>query len=175
MKLKILSLIAFPVVLLSCGTPATTTTTTAHEARIAVPTAISTSFTDQYPNATNVVWTPYDQVTLPIDWELAGWTTMDAGDYVARFDMNGEKYYAWFDANGDWIGTAVVVNDPAILPQAVRDVLNTKYSGYNVETIQREMEKGRTAYEIKLKKTDDDKIKLLINENGAVLKEKFKD
>lgn len=178
MKEKILSLVALSAVVLSCGSPQTTTsttTTTAHEAHVTVPAGIQTSFTAQYPNAANVVWSPHEQVTVPIDWELTGWATMDAGDYVARFDMDGQKYYAWYDAKGDWIGTAVALNDPSALPQAVKDLLTTKYSGYNVESVQREIEKNRTAFEIKLKKSDDDKIKLLVDENGAVLKEKLKD
>lgn len=178
MKEKILGLAALTVVLLSCGSPQTTTSTTsttAHEAHAIVPAGINTTFMAQYPTATNVVWSPYEQVAIPIDWDLTGWATMDAGDYVARFDMDGQKYYAWYDANGDWIGTAVSFSDPSALPQAVKDVLNTKYSGYNVESIQRETEKNRTAYEIKLKRNDDDKVKLLIDENGAILKEKLKD
>lgn len=177
MKEKILSLAALSIVLLSCGSPqpATSTTTTAHEAHATVPAGINTTFMAQYPTATNVVWSPYDQVTIPIDWEFSGWTAMDAGDYVARFDMDGQKYYAWYDAAGDWIGTAVALSDPSALPQAVKDLLSTKYSGYSVVSVQREIEKSRTAYEIKLKKTDDDKIKLLVDENGAVLKEKLKD
>lgn len=178
MKEKILHLAAFSLVLLSCSSPQTTTSTTTtstNEARITVPTGIQTAFTAQYPTATAVVWAPYEQVSMPIDWDLSGWTTVDAGDYVARFDMDGQKYYAWYDASGEWIGTVAAVPDPSTLPQAIRDLLSTKYSGYNVESVQREMEKKRTAYEIKLKKNDDDKIKLLVDENGVVLKEKLKD
>ena len=42
---------------------------------------------------------------------IAGWTVIDADDYVVQFDMDNEKYYAWYDTNGEWIGTAYVVND----------------------------------------------------------------
>lgn len=178
MKGKILSLAALSIVLLSCGsqqTTTSTTSTTAHEALATVPSGIQTSFIAQYPNAKNVVWAPFEQVTVPIDLEMSGWNTIDAGDYVARFDMDGLKYYAWYDANGEWIGTAYSVSDVSALPQAVRNVLNTKYSSYSVVSIQREEEKDQKAYEIKLKRTDDDKIKLLIDENGAILKEKLKD
>lgn len=181
MKEKILSLAALSLVLLSCGSPqpatstTATTSTTAHAARTTVPSGIQTTFAAQYPNAANVAWSPYEQVTIPIDWELAGWTGVESGDYVARFEMDGQKYYAWYTESGDWIGTVAAVEDPAGLPQAVRDLLRTRYSGYNVVSAHREMEKSRTAYEIKLKKNDDDKIKLLVDENGVVLKEKFKD
>ena len=44
-----------------------------------------------------------------------------------------------------------------------------------IENVQREMWSGKTAYEIKLKKTDDDKVKLLVDSNGMILKQKHKD
>lgn len=177
MKRKILGLVALTTLVLSCGSYQTTTTssTSTHEARGNVPSSIQTTFTAQYPTAANVVWAPYEQVAVPIDMDLAGWGPLDAGDYVARFDVEGVKYYAWYDAAGDWIGTAYVLNDINNLPVAARDVLNKRYAGYAVETIQREMEKNRTAYEVKLKKSDDEKVKVLIDENGTILKEKFKD
>jgi hypothetical protein len=179
MKLITLSLVALSLIALSCGSSrtgtTTTTTTTAHEARTGAPVAITTTFTSQYPTATNVIWAPYEQVAAPIDWEMTGWTTMDAGDYVVQFEMDGQKYVAWYDASGDWIGSAVPVSDHGTLPAAVRDMLSTKYSGYAIDKVQKEFEKSRTLYEIKLKKTDDDKIKLLVDEQGNVIKEKLKD
>ena len=179
MKLITLSLLALSLTVLSCGSSrtgtTTTTTTTAHEARTDAPVAITTTFTNQYPTATNVVWLPYEQVAVPIDWEMTSWSVLDAGDYVAQFDMNGQKYYAWYDASGTWIGSTAPVMDTGTLPAAVRDMLSTKYSGYTIDKVQKEFEKSRTMYEIKLKKTDDDKIKLLVDEQGNVLKEKLKD
>lgn len=178
MKLTTLCLVALSLTVLSCGSSrtgtTTTTTTTAHEAHTGAPVAITTTFTSQYPTATNMVWSPYEQVVVPIDWDMAGWTIMDAGDYMVQFDMDGQKYYAWYDASGTWIGSAVAVADNSTLPAAVRDMLSTKYSGYAIDKVQKEFEKSRIMYEIKLKKNDDDKIKLLVDEQGNVIKEKLK-
>src|SRR5688500_14891196 len=76
------------------------------------PDGIQTAFIEQYPDATNVTWTFYDPaVVVPVDWELAGWEVMDTDDYLVTFDMDNEDYYAWYDSDGNWIGTAYVVRD----------------------------------------------------------------
>ena len=175
MKLKLMSLLAVLILLLSCGTT-TTTTTTSNNAAFSVPATITTSFTTQYPTATNVTWTAYDMSAAPIvDWEFLGWQTMDANDYVVRFDMDGQNYYGWYDDSGNWIGTAYVINAYNTLPAAVANALNTKFPGYSFESAQREFWKDQMAYEVKLKKTDDDKVKVLMDANGNILKQKNKD
>ena len=169
-----MSLIA-AVLLLSCGTT-TTTTTSSDNTAFSVPATINTSFTTQYPAATNVTWSAYDVATTPmVDWELAGWQTMDAGDYVVRFDMDGQTYYGWYDDAGTWIGTAHVVSDYKTLPAPVTTTINSQFAGYTIDGVQREFWKDKVAYEVKLKKNDDDKVKLLVDANGTVLKQKNKD
>ena len=175
MKLQLMSMVAAITLLLSCGTT-TTTSSTSSNAAMNVPAGIRASFEGQYPTATNVVWTSYDATVVPIvDWELAGWPVIDAGDYVVRFNMDNQDYYAWYDGGGDWIGTAYVVNDYKTLPDAVTNTINTQFSGYAIEGVQREFWKDKTAYEIKLKKNNDDKVKLLVDANGSILKQKNKD
>ena len=117
----------------------------------------------------------YDATTTPIDWEMTGWEPLDANDYVVRFDLANDQYYAWYDSNGGWIGSAYVVHDYTKLPAAVHTLLTNQFRDYTIENVQREMWSGKTAYEIKLKKTDDDKVKLLVDSNGMILKQKHKD
>lgn len=31
--------------------------------------------------------------------------------FVLAFDMDGEKYYAWYESGGTWVGIAYVIND----------------------------------------------------------------
>lgn len=173
MKLKIMSLVTAMVLLLSCGT--TTQTSTSSNPAYDVPATIQTSFTTQYPTATNVVWSGYDVAMVPIDWELTDWATLDNNDYVVRFDMDNENYYAWYDSDGNWVGSAYVVNDQSTLPSAVSNLLTKKYSGYTIEKVQKEMWKDRMAYEIKLKNADDSKVKVLVDGSGNILKEKNKE
>ncbi|HEU4633510.1 MAG TPA: PepSY-like domain-containing protein, partial [Flavisolibacter sp.] len=100
---------------------------------------------------------------------------LDDNDYVVRFDMDNENYYAWYDSDGNWIGSAYAVNDQSTLPSAVSNLLTTQYSGYTIEKVQKEMWKDRMAYEIKLKNENDSKVKLLVDGNGNILKEKNKE
>jgi uncharacterized membrane protein YkoI len=172
MKLKILSLVAAVAVLVSCG-PSYRVTDGSTVTTLNVPAGIQTSFVTQYPNATAVVWTSYDEAMLPIDWELTGWPAMDPGDYLVRFDMNNEKYYAWYDSNGDWVGTAYVINDYKTLPDAVTNTLNTQFNGYTITAVNKELQKDRMAYEIQLK-NGDSKVKLLVDSNGNIIKQKTK-
>jgi hypothetical protein len=155
----------------ACETPyqATDTSTTV----VVAPDGTQTAFTTQYPTATNAVWTRYDAAVVPIDWELAGWTMLDEGDYLVRFDMDNENYYAWYDDSGNWIGTAYVVKDIKTLPEPVTTAINNKYASYTISGANREFQKDRMLYEVELKGSDN-KVKLLIDGNGNIVKEKIK-
>jgi len=141
---------------------------------IVISTDASRAFDLQYPTATNVVWSSYDpNVVILNDWDLAGWTVIDADDYVVQFDMDNEKYYAWYDTNSEWIGTAYVVNDFTTLPDMVRGTIDSKYPGYTISKVNKEFHKDRIAYEIVLKDGDTKQV-VLMDLNGVVLKSKMK-
>ncbi|HEV8286325.1 MAG TPA: PepSY-like domain-containing protein [Chitinophagaceae bacterium] len=169
MKLKTLMLAASIAVLASCGP--SYRVTDGSTLVVDVPSGIQKSFTTQYPTATTVVWSTYDVNAVPIDLELNGWPAMDEGDYVVTFNMNNDKYYAWYDANGDWIGTAYVVTDYKSLPSSINTMIVDKFPGYTITSVNREMQKDRIAYEIQLK-NGDSKTKLLVDENGNIIKQK---
>lgn len=174
MKLKILSLFAAAAFFFaSCGTTYQSTSDNAAY-NVSVPLSIRTDFAASYPDATNVVWNSYDVTTVPIDWELTGWNTLDANDFTVSFDLGGNKYYAWYDSNGDLVGSAYVVNDYNKLPYAVTSLLQNRYNTYAIDAVQREMWGSRTAYEITLKGSNDSKIKLLVDADGNILREKTK-
>jgi uncharacterized membrane protein YkoI len=141
---------------------------------VVAPDGTVTSFNNQYPNASNVVWTRYDAAVVPIDWELAGWSAMDNNDYLVRFDMDNENYYAWYDDSGNWVGTAYVVKDVKSLPEAVSKAVYDKYSGYTISTVNREFQKDRMVYEIEAKNANNSRVKLLVDGNGNIIKEKVK-
>ena len=141
---------------------------------VVISTDATRAFQLQYPTAANVVWSSYDpNVVILNDWDLAGWTVIDADDYVVQFDMDNEKYYAWYDTNGEWIGTAYVVNDFTALPGMVRSTIDTKYPGYTISKVNKEFHKDRIAYEIVLKDGDTKQV-VLMDLNGVVLKSKMK-
>jgi hypothetical protein len=172
MKLKVLMLAAGIALLASCGPSYRTTDQTSTTVGVNVPASIQKAFTTQYPNATTVVWSSYDATVVPIvDLEMTGWPAMDQGDYVVTYMMNSDKYYSWYDSDGNWIGTAYVVNDFKTLPAAINTMLNEKYAGYSIVAVNKEMQKDRMAYEIQLK-SGDSKAKLLVDENGNIIKQK---
>ncbi|MGZ3838419.1 MAG: PepSY-like domain-containing protein [Flavisolibacter sp.] len=167
MKFKLMSLVAATVLFFSCGT---TYKSTSSNAAYGLPSNIRTNFTAMYPDATNVTYTHFDATAAPVDWELNGWNALDTTASAVNFDMGGRKYTAWYDAKGTWVGTAYALNY-TMLPPAVGTLLQQKYDGYNVESVQKETWKDQTAYEIKLK-NDTGKLKLLVDPGGNVLKQK---
>ena len=87
--------------------------------------------------------------------------------------MDSENYHAWYDSDGNWVGSVYVVKDHSTLPAAVNSTITSKYAGYTIESVNREFQKDRIAYEIEMKK-DASKIKLLVDADGNVIKEKVK-
>jgi hypothetical protein len=171
MKNTLFSLAVASAFLFSCGT--TSYTSTSDNAAYTTPAELQTSFTTQYPTASNVTWSAYNEAAVPIDWELSGWGPIDNKGHMATFDLDGERYYALYDANNTWMGSTFTVKDHSKLPTAVQDLISSKYSGYTIEKVDQEMRKDQVAYEVKLKK-DNSKVKLLVDNNGTVLKEKMK-
>ena len=172
MKLKIISLLVAATFIISCGTTYKSVSNNAAY-NVAVPSTIQGHFAAQYPDATNIVWNAYDASTVPIDWDLAGWTVLEPSDFVVTFNVGADKYYAWYDTDGTLVGTAYAVTDYSKLPYAVSTTLQNTYKDYTIESVQREMKGTQTVYEIKLS-SGDMKKKVLIDMSGNVIKEKDK-
>lgn len=156
----------------------TGTTTTKMDSRsskhVEPPEATRTAFAAKYPQASDVSWNYHEPVVeAPIEWEWTSWPTIDTNDYVANFKVNDDDYWVWYDEGGDWIGTVSEVSDYSSLPPAVNNVVKTQFLDFKITSIDKENDKNRTAYEIKLEKGED-KMKLLIAENGDVIKKKGK-
>ena len=174
MKSKIMSLVVAAALLVSsCGTTRTSTSSNAAY-NVQVPAGIQSTFATQFPDATNIVWDRYDGNTVPIDWELTDWSALDTDDYVVTFNVGKEKFYSWYDSNGAWIGGSYGIADYSKLPTAVHNTLKRDYQGYAIVDVDKEMWSGKTAYEVKLNR-DEKKIKVLIDDNGIILKKKLKD
>jgi hypothetical protein len=154
----------------SMETPAPDNTAVAKP--VEVPAATRTSFETKYPGATDVTWTYYDQPYTAIDWELAGWPTVDQNDYVVAYDWKGDEYYTWYDQDGNWIGTTTVITDyNNDLPSAVNNTLKNKFNGYTLVAADKENDKNREAYELDLEKGTD-KLTVLVAADGTVIKKK---
>jgi hypothetical protein len=168
MKLKILMVAAGMAVLASCGPSYRVTNRSA--VGIDVPVGVRTTFTTAYPGATDIVWSTYDVSTVPIDMDLAGWPSLD-GDFVVAFTMSGDRYYAYYDPNGDWVGTAYAVTDYKSLPNGINTMITSKYPDFTISSVTRVMQKDRVAYQVELK-NGNSKAKMLVDENGNIIKGK---
>jgi len=170
MKLKTFIAVAAIVLFTACSS----SRYRASDTGILIPVETQRAFDNQYPNSMNIIWAAYDpSVVILNDWELTGWEGLNSDDYEVRFDMDGEKYFAWYDREGNWIGTAYVVNDFKTLPVAVTNTINTQYSTYTITKVNKEMHGDQIAYEMVLKNADS-KIVMLVDANGNVIKSKTK-
>lgn len=169
MKLKTFLAVAVIAIFTACSS-----TYRATDTGVVISPDATRAFELQYPNAANVVWTNYDpDVIILNDWDMTGWTVLDEDDYVVQFDIDNERHYAWYDSNGEWVGSAIVVNDYNTLPNMVRDAIRTKYPGYSISSVNKEFHKDRIAYEVVLRDGDTKQV-ALIDLNGLVLKSKMK-
>jgi hypothetical protein len=169
MKLKTFLAVAVIAIFTACSS-----TYRASDTGVVISPDATRAFELQYPNAVNVVWSNYDpDVIILNDWDMTGWTVLDQDDYVVQFDIDNERHYAWYDSNGEWVGSAIVVNDYNTLPNMVRDAIRTKYPGYSISSVNKEFHKDRIAYEVVLRDGDTKQV-ALIDLNGLVLKSKMK-
>lgn len=136
------------------------------------PAAVSDAFTKQYPNAGNAAWSAYDSLAaVPIDLRLTGWTKMDADDHMVKFDLDGDTYYAWYDQDGNWIGSASPMKDftklPAAVNDAIQNAIRSRYTDYNVSQVNREFQEGKKTYEVELT-SGDNRVRMLVGSDGKI-------
>ena len=136
---------------------------------IVVPDQTRATFQTKYPNVSDPSWSRYEPMDN-IDWEWSGWPRLDTSDYMVRFNVDGNDYWEWYD-DGTWIGTVTTMKAYAGLPAAVNKTIQSDYPGYSIVSVDKEIDKNRTAYEVELMKGED-KVKTLIAENGNILKKK---
>ena len=171
MKNQLVSLAVFAIFLLSCGT--TTNTSDSENAAFGAPDRIQTVFASQYPGANYITWSRYNPNTAAIlDWDFVDWPALKENDYTVRFTLDTLNYHAWYHADGDWIGSAYTIRGTKALPDAVNSTLKAEFGAYNFEGAVREFWEDKEAYEIKLKNGEANKLKLLIDKNGNILKQK---
>jgi len=171
MKLRIFIAVAAAMLAIgACNSPYRATDVSG----VVVSADLQRTFDNQYPTATNIVWASYDPgVVVVSDWEMSGWPELNTSDYVVRFNMDGDQYYAWYDDDGAWIGSAYVVSDFTKLPTAIHTTLNQQFSSYQITKVNREFKRDGMVYEVVLK-NNDTKVVLLVDNDGHILKQKSK-
>jgi len=92
---------------------------------------------------------------------------------VVEFTQDGEYYYTWYHDSGNWVGSAYTLKDLSATPPAITGTIRNKYPYYIINTVTKEFKNNTITYEVELKNTES-KVKLLMDENGNILKEKSK-
>jgi hypothetical protein len=132
--------------------------------------AAKTNFESKYPSASNVSWGYYEPYS-DINWDWTGWPALDTKDYAVRYNMDGSDYYTWYDQDGNWVGTTTVVTNYSNLPAPVNNAIKREFKDYTIKSVNKENDKNREAYEVKLEKGND-KMTALITSDGTVFKKK---
>jgi len=132
--------------------------------------AAQTTFSTQYPNASDITWTDYDATVMsPMDWSLVGYAPLDASARLVHFSQDNQNYYVLYDAAGMRVASAYVLTDFNTLPSAVNSELQLLYPAYTVNALSRvTLNDNRTAYEVELKKLYYT-ARVLIDDNGRVI------
>ena len=116
-----------------------------------IPANVKTTFSKQFPKATNVKWDKENNN----EWE-------------AEFKMNGKEYSANFDNNGKWMETEYEIAAKEI-PITVKTTLDIEFKAYKIEEAAISETKSGKLYEFDLKK-DGKKTEVAIDVNGKVVK-----
>ena len=120
-----------------------------------VPAKVKTAFAKKFPNA-----------------KKASWDKENAKEWEAEFKMNGKKYSANFDNNGNWKETEYRINKSDI-PSAVKSTLDSDFNGYKIEEAEISETADGKVYEFELEKGKTD-IEAAISPDGRIVKKEEK-
>lgn len=115
-----------------------------------VPVAVREAFTRNFPAV------------------KAKWEVEDDGTYEAAFKRDGTEMTASISAAGELLETEAEL-DEKDLPAAVRNALNARFTGYEIEESERiTYPDGTTAYEVAVEGDDDRELELLFAADGTL-------
>tara|TARA_R100000935_G_C2794954_1_gene147737 strand:- start:548 stop:985 length:438 start_codon:yes stop_codon:yes gene_type:complete len=116
-----------------------------------IPTDLSNNFQKAYPNASDV------------EWEKEGM------NFKVEFDNEKMENEIWYSTEGTMVKSEMEI-DENDLPSAISEMIKSKYPEYNVDEVDLINEDGKKMYEIELEKWFSDDVKLLLTENGELVK-----
>lgn len=119
------------------------------------PQKVKDTFTQKFPNATDVEW----EKESDTEWE-------------AEFELNGKDYSSNFMQDGTWVETEYEVSKTNI-PQAVKDAINANFEGYEIEEAESVETKDGKAYELAIERGEEE-LEVVIDVQGNILKKEKK-
>jgi len=122
---------------------------------VIVPELVKKSFAEEFPAAVK-----------------AKWGVEKAGEYEAEFVMNKSEMSALFDEAGALLEVETEIEKSG-LPSAVTTALTKDFSGYRIGEIEKNDAKGKTTYEMEVKKGKEE-FELVFDANGTLLNKEAK-
>ncbi len=120
------------------------------------PESVTSNFSKKYPTAKSVKWEKENDK----EWE-------------AEFKMDGMEYSANFSNDGTWLETEKEMKEKD-LPEAVKNILNSTFKGYEVEEVEWVETSEYSGYEMELEKGKET-LEVVISKEGNVLKKVMAD
>jgi hypothetical protein len=121
-------------------------------AKTHLPDAVTKSFNQKFPNATNVKWDKEND-----------------HEFEAGFKWNSEKFSANFNDKGDWLETESTITFNK-LPEKVQQSFNAANKGAKVKAVAKiENSKGEIKFEIEIKQKSKT-IEKMYSVDGSELK-----
>lgn len=120
-----------------------------------VPTKVKTTFNQKFPNATRV-----------------NWDKENATEWEAEFKMDGKKYSANFDNEGNWKEIEYKISKTDI-PSVVKSTLDNDFNGYKIEEAEISETAEGKVYEFELEKGKSN-LELAISPDGKLVKKEEK-
>lgn len=116
-----------------------------------VPSAIQTSFKNEFPNAKDVEW------------------KMKDGKYKVAFEVNGVDHFAKYGTDGKLMAKGMKINSSE-LPAAVSAAVKSSYADRTIDEVYKVDKNGTAHYMVKLNGNPD--TKLLYSADGQLVKDK---
>lgn len=120
------------------------------------PKQVLNGFSKKFPTAKSVKWDKENET----EWE-------------AEFKMDGIKYSANFDTDGNWKETEHKVKASEV-PKEIKTALTTAFPDSKIESIEASNTKSGRFYEFMIEKGETD-MEIVIDSKGNIVKKEVKD
>lgn len=116
-----------------------------------VPDKVLTSFTQMFPEVTDV------------EWEME-----DENEWEAEFEQDGLEIVACFNADGVWLETEFEI-EVSKLPVTALEFLESEYAGWEIEEVEFVENPDFTGFEVELENGNEE-LEIYFDEIGQVIK-----
>lgn len=119
-----------------------------------IPAEVTNAFSEKYADAKNVEWK--DKLS----------------NFVAAFELDGNKYEARFNKKGEWLNTENEQDINDLTDKVKEGLEKSKYADWEIKSLYKiELPEDKIQYRLHVAKTSVQQKNLLFNESGKLLKD----